>query len=100
MHVVLSAAKDPGICFQANAELLRGVYPERTAEVLRFAQDDMRRAQHDKIGFFSDLLGAGRCAQAADLVPNSFRIFPSPANSLSASSGPQGSFADSRSITP
>ena len=29
------------------AGMLRGVYPERTAEILRFAQDDSERAQHD-----------------------------------------------------
>jgi hypothetical protein len=27
--------------------MLRGVYPEETAEILRFAQDDSERAQHD-----------------------------------------------------
>src|SRR6266567_2287823 len=56
MHVVLSEAKDLRICLQGNTGMLRGVYPERTTEVLRFAQDDMRRVQHDRIDFFSDVL--------------------------------------------
>jgi hypothetical protein len=29
--------------------MLRGVYPERTAEMLRFAQHDKQRAQHDSV---------------------------------------------------
>ena len=30
-------------------EILRGVYPEQKDEILRFAQNDMRRAQNDKL---------------------------------------------------
>jgi ribonuclease R len=53
--VILSEAKDLRSSFRPNdtrktAEL-RGVYPERTAGILRFAQNDKRRDQHDRIGF-------------------------------------------------
>jgi hypothetical protein len=34
---------------QQTAKMLRGVYPERTAEILRYAQDDSEWAQHDSI---------------------------------------------------
>jgi hypothetical protein len=42
-----------------TAGMLRGVYPERTAKILRFAQDDSERAQHDS-------------TQAQRLAPNRF----------------------------
>ncbi len=71
MHVVLSEAKDLRICLQGNTGMLRGVYPERTTEVLRFAQDDMRRVQHDRIGFFSDVLMWGRAASASKYAKRS-----------------------------
>jgi hypothetical protein len=29
--------------------MLRGVYPERTAEILRFAQNDSERGQHESL---------------------------------------------------
>ena len=32
----------------SKCEIPRGVYPERKDEILRFAQNDMRRAQNDK----------------------------------------------------
>ena len=39
-------------------EILRGVHPERNAEILRSAQDDKRRAQNDNgEPFFNKLLG-------------------------------------------
>ena len=31
----------------SDIEMFRGVYPEQKNEILRFAQDDKRRAQHD-----------------------------------------------------
>jgi hypothetical protein len=33
-----------------NYEILRGVYPERTAEILRCGQDDSEWAQNDSEG--------------------------------------------------
>jgi hypothetical protein len=36
----------PRECWE-NPQMLRGVYPEPNAEILRSAQDDKRRAQHD-----------------------------------------------------
>ena len=37
-----------------QCEMLRGVYPERRMKgILRFAQNDKRRAQHDKNDFFN-----------------------------------------------
>jgi len=33
---------------EPKIETLRGIYPEPRAEILRFAQDDRRRAQGDK----------------------------------------------------
>jgi len=51
-RVILSAADD--LCSRSHvfesretAEILRGVYPERTTEILRFAQNDKRRTQDD-----------------------------------------------------
>ena len=42
------ATKNPGSAGVSTAGMLRGVHPERrTAEILRFAQDDSERAQHD-----------------------------------------------------
>ena len=51
-NVILSEAKDLCSCPQiielhGTAEILRGVYPERTAEILRFAQNDKRRTPDD-----------------------------------------------------
>ena len=37
---------------KTTAETLPGVYPERTAEILRFAQNDRRRAQGDRSSTF------------------------------------------------
>jgi hypothetical protein len=56
--VILSEAKNLRSCFwfkyfRRTAEMLRGVYPERTAGILRFAQNDKRRAQHDRFPIFS-----------------------------------------------
>jgi hypothetical protein len=50
--VILSGAKD--LCSfrwfrysRITTGILRGVYPERTTEILRFAQNDKRRTQDD-----------------------------------------------------
>ena len=55
--------------------MLRGVYPERTAEVLRFAQDDKRGAQHDNLVFFGSLL-APRVVASATAVTYSRDVAP------------------------
>ena len=67
LQAVLSETKEGSLWFVgfANAEILCGVYPERTAGILRFAQNDKRgarngerRAQNDGVQtFFSSLLG-------------------------------------------
>ncbi|MGH9440046.1 MAG: hypothetical protein ACRD22_19780, partial [Terriglobia bacterium] len=46
----------------AHKQMLRGVYPERNTEILRFAQNDGRRAQHD-ISFGSGSAGLRGVAQ-------------------------------------
>jgi len=47
--------REESLLFISNhCEMLRGVYPEcRMKGILRFAQNDKRRAQHDKNDFFN-----------------------------------------------
>ena len=54
--------------------MLRGVYPERGIKgILRSAQNDMRRAQHDNFAFFIKLLGSDNGRRGgAPQVPNNF----------------------------
>jgi len=64
MPVILSEAKDPGSFLwssdlRTTAEILRGVYPERTTEILRFAQNDKRRTQDDTFRISSHLQRPG-----------------------------------------
>ena len=50
-HSERSGAKNLALAFSADkqqGEMLRGVYPERQSEILRFAQNDSERAQHDR----------------------------------------------------
>jgi hypothetical protein len=50
----------------SNTGILRGVHPERTAEVLRSAQDDRRRAQNDSFrAFLSSLINSPALLEAA-----------------------------------
>jgi len=53
---------------KATAEMHRGVHPEPAAEILRFAQNDKRRDQHDRLGL--DWLRSWRCKIAATLPWN------------------------------
>jgi len=41
--------EESAVSERSQLEIPRGVYPVRNAEILRFAQDDKRRAQDDKI---------------------------------------------------
>ena len=59
--VILGEAKDRRISFlfgglRRTAGMLRGVYPEQTTGILRFAQNDKRRTQYDRIRFFHAFL--------------------------------------------
>jgi WD domain, G-beta repeat len=54
---MLSVAKHPGISSEFNAKILRGVYPPRKLErILRFAQNDKRRARGDSRRLFLTLI--------------------------------------------
>jgi predicted helicase len=69
------ATKNPGSAEEANAEMLRGVHPEQTAEILRSAQNDRRRAQHD-MGVFWAFAKAGK--ELADLHIEYEKLEPYP----------------------
>ncbi len=70
----LSEARDPGSFLWSNdlrttAEILRGVYPERTTEILRFAQNYKRRAQDDTFRISSHLPSRGITAHSEHAEP-------------------------------
>jgi uncharacterized protein (TIGR00297 family) len=81
---------------ETTTEMLRGVCPEPTAEILRFAQNDKPRAQHDRLHL--DWLGWWRCKIAATLPWNRGKTW---AGSLSfVIAGTVGAYLLTRWIAP
>jgi len=75
--VIPSGARNPALDSRGTnqSEVPRGVYPERTAEILRFAQNDRQRAQNDKRRARDDT--AFSVAVATEMAPaQSVATFP------------------------